>query len=201
MCFNLFGNKGDPAADARRREEERQGRIAAGKSQINSAFEGFDDDFYGGRETSALKYYRPQLEDQYPKARRDLTLALARSGNLQSSTATRRFGDLNKRYKSNLLDIGSKAKDISTNARNRVEQTRGELFNQLSLSADPSAAANSAISRAQILGEDQAFSPLGQLFQNAAAGIGAYKTGEANRNIERTIYPVSAGSGSVRTVS
>ena len=90
MCM-FGGNPAEKAAkEARQREEARQGRIAAGKTRINEAFAGFDDDFYGGRETAYSQFARPEIEDQYNRAKHDLTLALSRSGNLNSSTASRR---------------------------------------------------------------------------------------------------------------
>lgn len=193
------------AAEQRRREAARQAAIASGRTQIDEALSGFDDDFYAGRKQAYLDYATPQVDDQYEDARKQLTLALSRSGQLQSGTAVNRFTDLKKDYKARLLDIANNARQVATDARRNVEQTRSDLYTNLAASADPASAANAALARAETLEARPQFSPIGNVFQNATAGLAAAKTGQDRRYVENlldgvNISPLSGGKN-VRVVS
>lgn len=196
MCF---GGGGDAAEQARADEAARQGRIDEGRQLIMRALGGFDDQFYAGRERAYLDYAMPQLDDQFGAAKKALTLALSRTGNIHSSTATTRFRDLQERYKTAQVGIADRAKSVANQARENVERTRGELYSQLSASADPTSAANLATSRASVLGADPTFDPLGAVFQNITAGLASHQQGANNRETNRTIdglfvNPVTGGS-------
>jgi len=55
-----------------------------------------------------------------------------------------------------------------------VENTRLDLQNQLTATADPSAAASNAITQSTILGESQAYVPMGNLFNNVGEDLNNY---------------------------
>lgn len=157
------------AAQARADEVARQDRIRAGTSSINDTFGQFDDEYFGGLRQSFVDYARPQLDDQMSDARKQLTFALARSGNLDSSTRGEQSADLQERYDLNLQDIADQGREYETTARNNVEQARGDLVAQLQLTGDNTGAANAALSRARALSTPPTYSPLGQLFQDSTA--------------------------------
>ena len=70
--------KKDKSAEIARQEEaKRQARIAQGQRGIDSAFSGFNDEFYGNYGKQYSDYYNPQLNDQYSDAVKRLTLQLA----------------------------------------------------------------------------------------------------------------------------
>jgi len=78
-------------------EEARQGRITQGKENIDAAFAGYGDDFYSGIASDYMNYANPQITDQYTDAMKALRIALARSGQMQSSERIDRENDLKKK--------------------------------------------------------------------------------------------------------
>ena len=170
MCLGGGGDGG--AAERQRQEEEaRQGRIREGKTNIENTFSQFNDDFYDTRRTSYLDYANPQLEDQFKDATRDLTLALARSGLLNSSARARRFGDLQKQYDIQSRAVADKAMDYENQSRSAVGAAKSDLLTQNQSLADPTLAASSAQNRAENLSALPSFSPLGLLFSGITEGI------------------------------
>lgn len=170
MCFGGGGGDGG-AAEQRRQEEERQARVREGKDAIDMSFSQFDPAFYEGRSQAYLDYATPQLDDQFKEATRDLTLALARSGLLNSSVKARRFADLKKDFDMQSRGIADKANEYSNQARSSIESAKSDLYSQNQNIADPTLAAASAASRAQSLTQLPAFSPLGALFAGVTEGI------------------------------
>lgn len=170
MCLGGGGDGG--AAERQRQEEEaRQARIREGKANIENTFSQFDDDFYNTRRTSYLDYANPQLEDQFKDATRELTLALARSGLMNSSARARRFGDLQKQYDIQSRAVADKALDYENQSRGAVGAAKSDLLTQNQSLADPTLAASSASNRAETLTALPSFSPLGLLFSGITEGI------------------------------
>lgn len=169
MCM---GGGGDKAAkQARAAEEARQARIQQGMGGINNAFSQFNDDFYNTRSSAYTAYQTPQLEKQFEDAKRELTLALARSGNSQSSLANTKFAELKDLFDTSSQDIVSRSKDFANTERSSVENARGELINQLNMSGDATLAAQAAQQKAALLGQGQSFDTLGQIFANITDGL------------------------------
>lgn len=163
---------GNEAAIARMQEQERQDRVRGGTAEINRIFgDQFTDDFYKKRTDAFIDYSKPQLDDQFGDARKQLTYALARSGNLESSTRAEKEADLQKEYDNNDRAITDKAVAYGNETRNNVEAARADLIKMLNTSGDASGAANSAISRASTLSAPDAFSPLGPMFSNFSAAL------------------------------
>lgn len=173
MCLGDGGADAAAAAAAaqRREEQQRQARIRQGNSRIEQIFSPFNDGFFKNRSKAFLDFTRPQLEDQYRKAREGLVFALSRNGLSQSSAGANKFRDLTKTYDTNRQVLEGQAADEANKARAAVEQNRGDLTAQLMATADPTAAANSAIQRQAVLSATPGFSPLGILFQNVTAGL------------------------------
>ena len=169
MCMGGGGDGG--AAEQRRKEEERQARIREGKTSIDDTFSRFDNDFYSGRRQSYMDYATPQLDDQYTDAMKDLRLALARSGLMNSSASARRFGDLKKDYDIQAQGVADKAVGFENTARKNIEAAKSDLYTQNSNIADPSLVAQSAASRAASLTSLPEYSPLTQLFAGVTDGI------------------------------
>ena len=63
MCLGDGGRKTQLAEAERQRAEEeaRQGRVREGADAINTAFAGYDDDFYKGISQNYLDFARPQV--------------------------------------------------------------------------------------------------------------------------------------------
>jgi hypothetical protein len=170
MCFG-GGGSDDAAKAARQAEEARQGRINTGLNDINNIFAGFNDDFYAAREKSYLDYATPQLTDQYNDAFKNLTFALARAGQLNSSTGAQRLAKLRQQKDNAFADIVNQSHDYANQARGNVADTRTNLTNLLFSSANPSGVRDAAASQVASLSGTPAYNPVGPLFQNITAGL------------------------------
>ncbi len=199
MCC---GKKGNPADEAANREAERQARVASGRTLIDKTLAGFNDAFYADREKSYLDYATPQIDQQFGDAKKQLLLALARAGLSGSSSSVQRFGKLQQDYDKAKLTAADKAKSVASDARTKVERARGDLYNQLFVSADPTAAAAAAAGQADALKGNPVFDAIGPIFQNAGAGIGAYRAGQERGRINDILQGAlnSNPSSSVRVV-
>lgn len=174
-----MGGKGEAkrarreAEAARAKEEARQAQIRSGTKRVNNIFSQFDDDFFSGQRDSYLNYANPQLEDQFGDAQRELTFALARSGNLESSARGSKVADLQKLYDLNRQQIADQGLSYESQARNNIEDARAGLISSLNATGDATQAANSAVARAQALSQPAAYAPLVDLFSRFTAGLGA----------------------------
>lgn len=174
------GKGGGGAADAARAEEaRRQAAIRDGTAQIDNIFgQQFNDGFYQGRRQSYLNYAKPQLEQQYGDALKELTFALDRAGTTNSSIRAEKMGDLQRLYDTNTRSVSDTALNFENEARNNVERARGDLISQLNASADVSSAVTGANNRAAALSAPPGYSPLGQLFAAFTGGLGAQAQAE-----------------------
>lgn len=171
---------GNEAGQARQDEADRQARIRSGTERVNKIFSGdgkgirgnFTPDFFKARRNSYTNYAKPQLNDQYGKAQKELTFALARSGNLDSSVRGEKLGELQKLYDLNKQKIADEALAHETQTRTSVEDARANLIATLNATGDAQGAANAALTRASALSKPAAYSPLSQLFADFTAGLG-----------------------------
>lgn len=165
------GGAGKQANQARADEQIRQSNIRAGTAQVNQTFDGqFTDDFYNRQRDSYTAFQMPQLDDQYANAQRTLTYALARDGNLNSSTRGFQTGQLQKTYDTARTNVADQAQSYANTARSNVEQARSGLISALNATGDTTQAATSAQSQAVALAQPAAYSPLADVF---AAGSSA----------------------------
>lgn len=164
---------GNEAALARKEEQERQERIRTGTKKVDTIFKNnFGDAFFDARRDAYTGYANPQLEDQYGDANKQLTFALDRGGLLNSSARGEKAGDLQKLYDLNKQEIADKGLSYSTQAKSSVEDARGNLISTLNATGDAEGAANAALTRATVLSEPAAYSPLGQLFGDFTNTLG-----------------------------
>lgn len=147
--------------------------VARGELFADTKMEGgFDDAFFDKRRQAYLDYATPQIEDQFADAQEQLTFALARGGNLNSSVRGEKAADLQKRFDLAKQEAADKGLSFANEARNNVENARSDLVSMLNATGDAEGAANSAIARAANLSQPMAFSPVGQLFGDFTAGLG-----------------------------
>lgn len=187
----------EEAIRARGQEEARQARIGEGMGRIRTTFEGMGD-VLGQRRTAMEGFYRPQLDQQFRDAKDSLAFSLARAGQLASSTAGRRQGDLANAFALQGAALeGDIASDLAS-TQQRMNQQRAGIESALRASGDASSAADSALNTAVSFRQDQpALSPLGPLFYGLGEGIGAYRQGQQVGQVRRmaTPSPLSAGTG------
>ena len=171
---------------ARQAEEQRQGRIRAGRDQVDQALSGFDDAYFDKYKTDYANAYRPQIDQQYADTRKNLLLALSRSGNQSSSYGASKLAELDAARLGRQNELGDQATQAVSDRRNAIEGARSDLYDLATVSADPGAASSAAATRRAALDTPVAASPLGDLFSSftnmastaaAAEQAGYYGTG------------------------
>lgn len=203
MCMSSKAPKDNSAEIARQAENERQARIAEGQSSIDSAFNGFNDDFYNNYQTTYSDYYTPQITDQYSDAVKRLTLQLAQSGNLTGSVGATQLADLKKTYDTQSLALTNQGLDATNQLRQSVDARKSQLYTDNRASADPGNAASAAASAAQYLQPTAPTSPLANVFSDFFAQLGnnaAIKAQQSYGNTGVQSYGSSNG-GSVNVVN
>jgi hypothetical protein len=155
----------------RQAEERRQQNIALGQQEIASAFGQFDDNFYNQRAQSYLDFATPQLDRQYQDQMRQLTAALARSGNLNSSLRGELMGQLQREYDTGKLSIADQARTLVDQARTGVTTAKSRLMESNAQLADPGTIRNSAMAEAEGFMANPQFAQLGQLLSNLSANV------------------------------
>lgn len=176
MCFSGGGGDGG-AAQARADETARQGRITEGVSNIDKNFSKFDDAFFNQRAKDYSNYATPQVNQQYHQTAANLAYALARGGQSNSSEAARQSGAFESENALARQQIADAATGQSQQARQDVETNRNSLINQLNATSNPSLAAAGSMREAATLAMRPGFSPIGNLFQNTSATLGAANQG------------------------
>ena len=164
-------------------EEARQARITEGKANIDEAFAGYDDKFYADRAADYMSYARPQIEDQYEQAMKDLRIALARSGQLIGSEAIEREQDLLKKFNDAELQAARKGQSIADTTRSNLANIKSNLLSQNASLADPSLIAAQA--QNQIMANTQVpeYNPISNIFANVTEGLATQAQLEArNKN-------------------
>lgn len=197
------------AKQARADEQARQERIRQGTERVGSIFDSqFNDGFFDRRRQAYVDFAKPQLEDQYGDAQKELTFALARGGNLNSSVRGEKAADLEKRFTLANQEIQDKALSQANEARSQVEGARTDLIGMLNATGDAEGAANSAVSRANVLSQPTAYSPLSQLFADFTAGLGTqaaleranyYSGGQVGSRYNTGLFAPRRNSVSVRS--
>jgi hypothetical protein len=178
MCFFGGGSGGAKAQAAQQQQQADEARadadknaaaLTTGKANIDSAFSGFDDNFFNGLAKNYTDYATPQLEGQYGLAKKNITYALARNGTTRSSIAGDEFGQLAKQYATNQTGIAGTGASYASKARSDVQSNKADVTNQLFASNEADSANVAALSAAKSLATPPSFSPLGNLFTNISA--------------------------------
>lgn len=182
----LFGggkSKKDNSAEiARQQEADRQARIAQGQQGIDSAFAGFNDDFFNNYQNQYTSYYDPQLNDQYSEAVKRLTLQLAQTGNLTGKVGSDQLGNLKKYYDTQKMSMSNQALDAVNTLRGNIDSKKSQLYADNRASADPGSAAAAAASAAQYLQPTAPTSPLANVFADFFSNLGNVA---ALKNVQR----------------
>lgn len=162
MCFSK-PDIPDIAGDARASEEARAARVQATSAEVNKTFdERFGPNYYQGLGDAYKGYYKPQINDQFTKAQRAVQLRYA--DNADSSAANRTAADLHAERIRKDQDVETGAIDATNQAKQDVENKRGNLISlaEAGQSLENTAAQARAAASADI--GRPTFSPMGDLF-------------------------------------
>lgn len=170
----MGGKSGDgEAKKARKEEKERQARVRQGTARVGQIFgDQFTPEYFQQQGQNYINYATPQLTEQHQDAQKQLTYALARSGNMDSSARAELEGKLGQLYGINRQKVADDALSYGNKARSGVEDARTNLITMLNATGDAEGAANDAIRRATVLSQPATYSPLGQLFSDFTASLG-----------------------------
>lgn len=202
MCLGDGGRRAQQAEAERQRAEEeaRQGRVREGADAINTAFAGYDDDFYKGITQNYLDYARPQVEDQFKDAARQLRINLARNAMLDSSVNVDRKAKLQEDFDKAMREQTLKGKEYANTTQRNLEAAKTDLLSQNQNIADPVLIAQSAANRANAAAELPPYSPLGELFAGAAEGFATQLELEQRKKNRYTRPELFTFSGSSKVI-
>lgn len=179
--FDKGGGGDGGASAARQQENQRQNAIRSGTASVNDIFDNqFSPEFYTGRRQSYLDYAKPQLDDQFADARKQLTYWLDRNGTTNSVARTTKEAELQKLYDTNSRSVNDQALNYENKLRGSVEDARGNLISMLSSSGDVAGTVNNATTRAAALSAPEAYDPIGQMFTTFTNTLGTQAGLERN---------------------
>jgi hypothetical protein len=176
----LFGSSGD--GGAAQQEAQRQATISSGEQKIDQNFSQFDPSFFSNYKNAIVGAQEPQLDQQYQTTGKNLTYALARGGNLNSSAAQQEGQSLNNELGIQQSNLANKAQDATNQLQANIESQKGNLTNQLVASQDVSSTAESAAAAAAADRAPSVIQPLGNLFSDWSSEYLAGKTAQAFQN-------------------
>lgn len=186
------------AEEARTLEEQRQRNVASAMDRVNSEFGRFDDNHYGGITQAYIDFYRPQIDEQFQAAKRDITLASPSSG---SSAFARNLGLLGRDYSRELVSLNDRALSAAMAARQRTEAERQQLLDIARGGAGVDDVGSQAVLRAKLATTPQPYSALGDLFARYAATAGnAVRARSAGYNVESPLLFGGRSGSNVSTV-
>ncbi len=178
MSFlGLFGGTGDGGATAL--EAQRQATIAQGQGQIDSQFAQFNPAFFANYKQQQIGAQEPQLMQQFQRTGNNLTYALARGGNLQSSSAQQERQSLNDTLGVAQSTLANKAQDATNTLQSNIQTQKGNLTNQLVASGNVATTAENAAAQAAADRAPSVIQPLGNLFADWSNDYLSGKTAQA----------------------
>ena len=178
------------------REDARQGDILQGRNAIESAFAGFDSNFFNQHAQDVTGHFFPQIDEQFGRANARTRASLADRGVGQSSIAGNRFGELLKTRLDARTNAANSAVGSANELRGNVERAKTDLFNLNASAADPAAANTQALAAAGSLVAPPTTSPLGDVFGAALGPIQAGIQSYQNRG-PAPYTPIAAPGGGV----
>lgn len=167
-------------ADQKQQEAERKANITAGRQKIDTAFTGFDDNYYDGYKQSYLDYYNPQLDKQFGDTNRSLTYKLADRGVLESSVGAESIADLFKKYSDEKANVTGAATDAANTLKSKVQDTKTNLYSLNESASDPETVAAAAAGQASAIAQPQSYSPISNVFADALTSWNALNSARNN---------------------
>ena len=169
---NAAENAKQQATYQQQLEQQREAGITSATNNVDNVFNStFTPSYYAGQRQNYLNYATPQLNDQYTNQQKQLTYQLARSGNLNSSSAGSQTAGLAQGYNSAAQQIDNTATQAALTAENNVEGARAGLISQINATGDTAGAVNTANAQAAALSTTPSYSALGDLFSTSTSAL------------------------------
>lgn len=114
---------------------ERGARVEGARNDINSAYAGFDDNYFNNFRDEYIAANKPQLDRSYARTVRDSRLSLADNGNLNSTAAAMFFGDLARTKAQKESELAASADASARGFRNAIDTQRLDDLSALTSSS------------------------------------------------------------------
>jgi len=163
-----LGPSGDAGGAVGQQAQQQQWTNTA-LTGIDKAFSGFTPTFYKGVGKAYQDYAMPQLQQQFQNTSNNLGFKLAGQRLSHSSQAGRAGDALAHTMSDAQTQIGNQAVSQENSLRQQVTNQQSNLINQASVTNNPTALSQQAITQAQAVGAPSTFQPIGQMFNSFAA--------------------------------
>lgn len=174
--MGLGSSVGDTAtqlADRQAREQKE------GLQQIQTAFAGFNPDFYNRVQQDYVNWADPQLQSQYLNQRKQMEGSLAGQGLTRSSAAANDEGSLRQELAKQQRGVEDAGLQTAQSFEQSVQGQENTLVNQMMASSDPLSIAQGALTTAASIKAPSLFAPVGNFFTNWANNYAANKSANA----------------------
>lgn len=177
---------GDPGAEARAQEADRQARIAAATEKINSIFTpGTEfnprEDLYKDQRSAVYDLNSKEVSRQAQDAERANRFGLARAGLAGGSVDVESAEEINRRTNEGLLRAGGIADQSAADLRAADEKTRANLISMAQSGIDTGSASTMALNGLKVNADNVAAqrsgSNIGSLFNDMSQAYLVNQTG------------------------
>ena len=174
---------GDPGAQARQQEAERQARVAAATEKINSIFNNSGRDvLYADQKQAVYDLNKRDVERQAQVAGRNNKFALARAGQLGGSLDVDSNAEIGRVTNEGLLQAGGIADASAAELKANDERTRANLISMAQSGIDTGSAATMALQGLDANAKTSAAQRAGASVGNLFADLGqAYYQNQINQ--------------------
>lgn len=200
------GGGGDPGAEARQQEADRQARIKAATEEINRVFnqQQLDsavgatkrDGLYQEQKSAVYDLNKREVDRQASDAERLNRFGLARTGLMGGSVNVDSVADLNRRTNEGLMRAGGIADQASADLKTADERTRSNLISLAQSGIDSGTAAQQALKGLEVNAANaasaRAGSTVGGLFDDMSQ---AYLFNQQNQGRQAAQLPGSQWYG------
>ena len=172
------GGGSDPGAEARAQQQKNEALIRQGTEQVNSIFGQFGPEFYKKRAQAYTDYAMPQLQQQFGQQQQNLAYKLYGQGLQQSSVGRELQNTLGQELTKQTQNIANQGLQQAQDLQRTLTGEQANTIAQLQASADPSTAAQQALSYASQAQAPSAFAPIGRMFTDWGQ---IYNVGQQNQ--------------------
>ncbi len=167
------GGGGDPGAEARAQEAERQARIRAATDEINRVFNmGDRNSLYSDQKNAVYDLNRIEVDRQAQLAERSNRFGLARTGLMGGSAEIDSNTEINRRTNEGLMRAGAIADQTAADMKASDERTRSSLISMAQSGIDTGTASQMALeglkANAQQAAAQRGGATVGSLFNDLA---------------------------------
>jgi hypothetical protein len=204
MCDMFNGGGAQQAAQQQQamlqaQADKRNRAIKQDTASIDSAFDPFNDKYFGGYTKSYEHALNPQLDWQYGRPQDQNSANLAGSDQDMGSTGARKTADLFQTYEGARGNIANSAADATNQLRSTVDNAKTGLYGLAENAIDPLTMGEQAQASAGSIVAPQAYPTLGNVFSDVlspvASGVKTYG-GAMNQYAPNSGSPPISGQGS-----